>query len=87
MKTTLINNDGTATPVKSNIEWSPPPDAPKRSLKLRTAIDLRTEDVTRLNEIAAVHGCTARAGSTYGNPSWRALVKDIALGKLIVSKP
>ena len=55
-------------------------------MKFRSAIDLRLADVRALNEIAAALGCTARAGITYGKPSWRALVKDIALGKLKVLK-
>ncbi len=53
----------------------------------RSAIDLRAADIDRLNQIAASTGSTARAGSNYGLPSWRALVKDIATGRLVVGRP
>ena len=48
-------------------------------MKFRSAIDLRLADVRALNEIAAALGCTARAGITYGKPSWRALSRTSRL--------
>jgi len=51
----------------------------------RSAIDLRAADIERLTEIASAHNSTARAGANYGRPSWRALVKDIATGRLVVA--
>jgi hypothetical protein len=55
--------------------------------KTASSIKLSTDQLKKLTSIAATHKCHARTGPTSGNPSWRALVGDIADGRLRVKDP
>ncbi len=46
----------------------------------RHTIDMTPAEVEALNRVATDVAATARAGATFGQPSWRALLKGIAEG-------
>lgn len=50
------------------------------------AIRLTTEEQAALNKLAAKTNSVAKAGINAGKPSWRTMIRDIANGRLTVSK-
>lgn len=51
------------------------------------AIRLTKYETAALEAIAAQTGSVARTSQNAGKPSWRTLIKDIANGRLVVTKP
>lgn len=50
------------------------------------AIRLSDEEIAALLQIAQEMGSIAKTGQYAGEPSWRTLLKDIANGRLVVTK-
>lgn len=53
----------------------------------RRSLQLMPDDWQRLEQLAAEFGTTPPSGPTAGTPSWRSLVKEIARGDLVISRP
>jgi hypothetical protein len=49
---------------------------------IRKTIDLRADQFARLTQIAERCNARASTGPTAGKPSWRALLRDIAAGRI-----
>jgi len=56
-------------------------------MKIRNSILLSEIQIEKLNTIAETVGALSRTGSTAGKPSWRALVNELAAGRLRVATP
>ena len=50
------------------------------------SIKLSEADIAALNAVAEKTNSLAKAGSNAGQPSWRAMIADIAAGRLKVMK-
>lgn len=53
----------------------------------RRSLPLAPSDWQNLERLASELSSTARYGPNAGNPSWRTLIKDIARGEVILSRP
>ena len=52
----------------------------------RKSLELTPEQVARLDELAAQFDLTPGIGPTPKRPSWRILIREIAIGNLIIIK-
>ena len=53
----------------------------------RQSLELQPEDWEALDKLAREFDTCPPSGPTAGEPSWRSLIKEIARGELILSRP
>jgi hypothetical protein len=71
-------------PVKHPVPIGRKPAQPDPHMMQTHSVRMRDEHVKILNAAAAKVGALSKTGSTYGQPSWRAMLHDIVEGRLDV---